>query len=313
MKTINYKRFVALPLTIIFITSSIIIGHAQINTDYIKKWNTINVKFHAYANSLDLYLETPSKLTLNSNLPTGLGVSFAHPKLPFEISFGTGVGSPSKKEYKKTKSIDIQIHSYGRKFVYDISFLNYKGFINRDATAYDEKNYYNFEINEISFIGQYIVNGNKFSYNAAYNQREAQLKSAGSLLLGAGIYLYKIKPDENNGNFNYMNIKSREIGFNFGYSYNLVISRVLTNLSFTIGVNAANKNIKSFFDENLHYTPTFLMRLSSFYNARKWSFGFTGVYHSVTNDSEKNKTNQFRFTSGRFSFTYVRRFNYKKR
>lgn len=109
------------------------------------------------------------------------------------LDFGYGVSVWKEKEKGKTKSFDFQTHKYIRKFVFDLFIQKYQGFYNDESKNIEI--YPDLRIQNYGLSALYILNNKRYSYKAAFNQSEKQLKSAGSILLGAGIYQTKIESD----------------------------------------------------------------------------------------------------------------------
>lgn len=239
-----------------------------------------------------------------------LGIS--HSKIPFDISVGYSIGNALDRDYLKIKSTDFQLHWYKQKYVIDVFSQNYKGFYIEDSKLdFDQANIPNLSVSTTGIVGQYIFNANKFSYRAAFNQKEKQIKSAGSFLLGGGIYFFHLKSNDLSVLKNNKSLKIFQIGINVGYSYNWVInSNWLINSSLTLGANieSENSNTRNIYDK-LSVNPASLIRLSCFYNSQNWSMGISGVINIValtyTEDLERN------LMFGRFNITYLRRFSFK--
>ncbi|BDX38850.1 hypothetical protein CYCD_22050 [Tenuifilaceae bacterium CYCD] len=243
-----------------------------------------------------------------SNNPVSIGLGFNHPKIPFEISFGYNLSPKADEEYLRTRSLDVQLHQYGRMYVTDISLQHYRGFYIDDSKLLSsEANCPDLSIFEIGISGQYIFNGHKFSYKSAFGQNEYQVKSAGSFLLGGGIYFYNINSDSSFTFDSKNRIKSYQFGANTGYSYNWVVSKhILLNGSLTLGANLGNSNIGKLFNKDLYITPMALVRSSCFYNYQQWYLGISFVVNVATLAYTENSGINLGY--GRFYISLAKKF-----
>lgn len=289
---------------------------AQIDSSFIEVFDqNLILKAFTYNNILNLTISEPKpigEINYKSNNPINVGIGISHPKIPVDISIGYHIGSRLDDQYLKTKSLDLQLHKYGRRYVTDIFIQHYQGFYIEDDKDIDNANRPDLSILELGISGQYIFNGQKFSYRAAFNQNEKQLKSSGSFLLGSGIYLFNIGLDSLTVYSNKKAIKSYQFGLNIGYSYNWVFNKhFLANGSLTFGANIGNENMKAFFNDQLYVTPLSLVRLSFIYSKKNWFLGISGVVNTVTLVYTKDSEIDLDF--GRLNITYTRKFDLKKK
>ncbi|HEX3006866.1 MAG TPA: DUF4421 family protein [Bacteroidales bacterium] len=290
-----------------FIASSF----AQTDSLYIQNYQkNVMLKAFFYNQFLELNVETANQDETDylSNNPVNIGFGVTHPKIPLEISFGFNLGTKADENYLRTKSFDLQITKYGRMYVADITAKRYKGFYNdKPKLSYEEANFPDLAIDEIGVAGQYVFNGQKFSYRAAFNQSEKQIKSAGSFLLGGGLYYFHVMSDSLSLLDNKNKLKSYQLGVNGGYGHNWVIKKYwLVNGSFSLGANIGNSNIENFFDKHLYVTPMALVRSSCFYNKKNWYLGLSFVVNMATLAETEEK--DISISAGRAYFTYIRKF-----
>lgn len=294
-----------------------LIAFAQTDSSYIGFYDQ-RIALRTYYSKNFLILTHEAKKNEVSFLPNnpsniGLGLSINNTVISF--GYGYGFDFLRDKAKGKTKSLDFQIHNYGRKYVLDLFIQEYKGF-------YQEKNlgkkneeiilHPDLKIRSYGLHGQYIFNNQKFSYKAAFDQGEKQLKSAGSFLLGGGIYLTKISSDSS---FYYKDkyvFRNFQFGVSGGYSYTWVLGRHwFVNGSFTAGINLGCEKFSRIGKDRLEINPTALPRLSAGYNRKNWSLGFNALanvlFNSVTDDENIN------WVSGYAQLTYIIRFNYPKK
>ena len=276
---------------------------AQTDTTYIGKFDQeFAAKISMKQKLASLSHENNSNLNLEymANNPFAIGAGLSWDGMGISVSQAINYTDRKKG---KTKSFDFQYHYYGKKVTFDLFVQNYKGFFLENR----KENYTLFpdmKFNRYGVFGQYVFNGNKFSYRAAFDQSEIQLRSAGSLLLGGGAYYTKINY-EDAISFNEM---MYQIGPSIGYAYTYIISKnYFVTGSLTPGLNLSFKNLSSKIDIN----PTLHFKLASGYNADKWSFNFSflinKVYVSYSDDS------QISINSGSLQFTLIKRFDSKSK
>jgi hypothetical protein len=264
-----------------------------------------------YFNIIELY-DAATNADYVPNSPSGIGVGFSYKHFLFDINYGHNLGTKSDERYGKTQSFDFQVHNYRPKFVGDMYIQRYKGFyIDDDNLAVADASCPDLSIFQMGIVGQYIFNGNRFSYKAAFNQNEKQLKSAGSFLLGGGFYYFNVKSDSSVVFNQQKDLNSYQFGVNAGYTYNWVIKKNwLINGSFTMGANVGNQSLKPFFNKQMYVNPTFLPRFSAGYNREAYYLGMSYVGSIVSlmfsNNSELN------VSTGRIEVICLYRFNIKK-
>lgn len=243
----------------------------------------------------------------NNPVEIGLGLSLYNTA----ISFGYGYGFDFLRDKKRgeTSSFDFQFHHYGRKYTFDVFFQRYKGFYMEDDKSDAEFELCpDLKVQKYGIDAQYIFNNRKFSYKAAFNQSEKQLRSAGSFLLGGGAYYTYIESDTSfiyNGK-NYL--KNFQFGVSGGYAYTWVIKRnYFINLSTTVGIHFGNETIDRIGKDKLEVYPSVYPRVSMGYNKEKWSIGFSYlgnmIFPSFADD------NSIGLMSGNFQLTYTYRFD----
>jgi len=247
------------------------------------------------------------EVTYKPNTPYGIGLGVTYKNISLSGSYGFDFMRDKKKG--NTKSLDFQYHRYGRKFVLDIFFQNYKGLF----TETDEKNgiythYPDIHLTQYGAFAQYIFNGNKFSYRAVFDQDEIQLKSVGSFLLGGGVYQNRAKADSSMVFIDKKQLNNFQFGVSVGYAYTWVINkRVFISGSFSAGVNVGAESIDRFGKERIKIYPTLFPRFSAGYNHDSWSLGLSTVINRVYvlySDASK-----LSFDTGAFQFSFIKRFD----
>ncbi len=248
------------------------------------------------------------KFMPNTPMNLGLGISIKNTIIDF--SYGQGLSFMKDKEKGRTKALDFQIHNYGRKFIIDLFVQKYRGFYTADDAGKNVQLYPDLKIQQYGAFGQYVFNNKKFSYKAAFMQNEKQLKSAGSFLLGGGVYFSKINSDSS---FVYKSknaLRNFQFGVSGGYAYTWAISkRWYTSGSATIGVNVGTERINDFGKQRIEVYPTFFPRIAFGYNKEKWSLGLSYINNVIFSSfSDDNKSN-IGLSSGNFQIGAIWRLN----
>lgn len=287
---------------------------AQIDSSYIQAFDQdfsarIYVTDKIFSFGKENEKNKSQELTLKTNNPVsvGLGVSWKN----FSFSFSKGFDFFRRKHRGKTKTLEFQHHGYGRKFVYDLVLQQHQGFYNEARN--EDKTFTIYPEMEIHLYGgslQYVLNNKRFSYKAAFNQNERQMKSAGSLLLGGSLYYSKTKTDSTEM-FEELkkNHEHLQLGLSVGYAYTWVIDNnwFLTG-SVTTGASIGNNYPGSFFKHKMKIVPIAEGRFAAGYNAYDWSIGISSNINKVflfyTDDESLGMTN------GLIKLTFIKRFNW---
>jgi hypothetical protein len=237
------------------------------------------------------------------NNPFNVGVIFALKNTVINAMFDYGVVSLKSKAYGKTRLTDFQIHNYGRKLMVDLFIQQYKGFYNSDLKGREIVRYPDLSVSQIGGEGTYVFNGDKFSNKAAFEQSERQRQSAGSVILGGGVYLYKIGLDSNMtiaGNSPFRNF---QIGLNGGYAYSWVINDcwLLSGMA-KVGASGVNEPQLAG-DRKIRIYPTAFARGSAVYQKSTWAVSFLML---INNKSVYAYQNHTQITSVNFQLAYVK-------
>lgn len=246
--------------------------------------------------------------SLVPNTPVNIGLGFTWKNLSMSGSYGFQFLRDKTKG--RTRSFDFQYHYYARKFVVDLFVQNYRGY--NKLYEDDDENFIpasDVQITQYGAHGMYVFNNRKFSYKAAYNLSEEQIKSAGGFLLGGGIFQSRIRSD---GTLVLRNNKNQQDNFQFGvsggYGYTWVFKKhYFVAGSMTVGVNLGADRIDKFGKQKLEVYPTFFPRASAGYHANGWSIGISALTNSIAvamSDEASTMLN-----SGTFQLTFVKRFN----
>lgn len=239
------------------------------------------------------------------NNPPNIGLGISVKNTIINLSYGYGADFMRNKDYGKTKSFDLRIHNYGQKVVLDLFIQKYEGF-------YDDESKYvilypDLKVYQYGISGQYVLNNKRFSGKAAFEHNEKQLKSAGSFLIGLGVYRTKIISDSSFVYKGKNTFNNFQFGISAGYAYTWVLGRYWTiSTSATMGINFGSEKPESFGKQKLEVYPTVFPRVSAGYNRDSWVLGFTYVgnvtFPSISDNSSIN------LISGGFQISYIKRF-----
>lgn len=281
-------------------------GYSQIDSAYIEPYKeNIAVKLYAANKFVSLLHENfQEENTYDPNRPVGLGLGFNAGKMG--MSFSYGFNFLRNKHKGKTESFDIQYHNYGRKINFDLIGQVYKGFYNDDTGVNDIHEIHNdLKAIKVVLFVQYIFNSEKFSFSAAFNQKEKQLKSAGSFLLGAGVHYSQIN-SEIPGFFSdtaQSQQSNFQLGPSIGYAYTWAIGKGLyfsgsVAGGFNIGGVSGEKRIRVY--------PTAIPRFGMGYNYEKWNLSINYMNHLVYAYYSEN--HKIALSSGGIKLCLIRRF-----
>jgi hypothetical protein len=256
------------------------------------------------------------RYTPNKTFSAGLGASYRFATL--NLAFGMLEPHHSRG---KTRSLDLQIHRYGRKFTTDLLVQFFKGFYlaDRRYALPGEDFYVRPDIASSSIGGnfQYVLNHRKFSYRAVFQQTEFQKKSAGSFLLGVEAYVGRFKGDSTvvpsgltiDGDSETMyKMRYFEFGPNAGYAYTWVYKKIFVTATGSVSLNAS---INRYFEENntttnIGVSPNSLIRFSTGYNTQRWGANVLVIATALRFPKFQDHT--FLFSTGRYRLNLIYRF-----
>ena len=164
------------------------------------------------------------------------------------------------------------------------------------------------KIQQYGLFGQYLFNNKKYSYKAAFIQNEKQVKSAGSIIAGMGVYISSIDSDSSfvykGKNF----LDNFQFGFSGGYAYTWVISpRWYIAGSATVGINFGSEKVSKFGKQKLEVYPTVFPRFAAGYNHSDWSLGLFFV-SNILSPYHADKSS-ISLMSGNFQLKFTKRFD----
>ena len=317
--------------------TSFLLRHSNKDTAYIREFYRKHLVIRAYEstkfNNFKL-IDEPNKLVYKPNDHNVFGLGFNYRFISINIGLYVPSVGKSIDEYGKTHQLDLQTHLYYHKFIVDLYGQFYKGYYLSDdgATPFHYENDAvekrpDIFTRDISVVFQYLFNDQRFSYNAAFYQNERQKKSAGSFLLGGGIYHTDVKGDSSlvPGNVSYNDFfrnnhfnatGNTAIGFNFGYGYTVVIKKlffITASLSGGAGISSAslsNTNTGQK-DEKLGLGINSSAKFAAGYNSDNYFAGITYI-RLVTDDNCVMPHTWLEDNTGNFRFIIAKRFRLKK-
>jgi hypothetical protein len=315
--------------TILFGTFHLV--SAQYDSSYYVSYeNQITSRFYFSKKYTSLRFRNTSEnynLTFRPNTTLNMGVGATYKWATLNLAYGFGFLNPDRGR-GKTKYLDLQFHSYGRKFVTDVFGQFYRGFyLASNSTNNTSGEYYlrpDLHVNHIGTSVQYILNHKKFSYRASFLQNEWQRKSAGTFIFGIEAYYGRVSADStiiptlvsNEGaSRDIQGLRFFEFGPNAGYAYTWVVKEhfFLTgsaSISLDYGENrisdrAGNRTVTG-------VSPNTFFRVFGGYNSRKWAISLTYVTNGVRLATESIER-QIILNTGNFRLNYVYRFKPTKK
>jgi len=315
----------------------ILIRHPKRDTSYIKDYYKNHLVIRAFESTKYnnfRYREHAEKLIYKPNEHNNLGIGFNYRFISLNLGLYFPFLDKNRDIYGKTKYLDLQTHVYLQKFIIDLYAQFYKGYYLANASN-ALNNYQEGQVvkrpdmatGDVSIVFQYIFNDKRFSYNAAFYQNERQKKSAGSFLVGGGIYHSNARGDSalipsnikytnffNNNPFTFSNNNS--FGFNAGYAYTLVIKKnffITASLCGGAGLGHSALSNASLDEKTAKFGAEFNLteRFAAGYNSDNYFAGITYI-RLVTEDNTAVPNTWQEVNTGNFRFTVAKRFKLKK-
>lgn len=313
------------------------IKHKSRDTSYVKDFYSHYLILRAFtctrSNNFKL-IDGQDKLIFKTNRHYDIGVGFNYKSFSFNFAFNAPLTLKNEDKFGKTRTFDIQTYLYVRDFVVDYTAQFFKGYyLSNSSDALTGPAPVQIlkmpDINtaDLSLNATYIFNNGKFSFNAPFFQNEIQTKSAGSFLLGGGIYYNHGKTDSSfiptgiskadffqNHHFNKFSYSA--VGCNIGYAYTFVIKKqyfitgILTGgpgLGYSVirNTHLDQSNIKTGFTYNAS------AKFAAGWSSDEYYAGVTYVMLVAKNNSVAPDTWAER-NSGNLRLTVAKRFKLKK-
>lgn len=295
-------------------------------TYYVSYTDQITSRFYFSKKSTRLLLRNKTQgysLDYRPNTTLNMGIGATYRWATLNLAYGFGFLNPDRGK-GKTKYLDLQFHSYGRKLLIDLFGQFYRGFYlyPRGHGLPDDNKYYqrpDIHLNELGISAQYVFNSSQMSYRASYFLNEWQKKSTGTFLAGFEIYGGRIESDSSivpatiegeiaDAGLHKLNFF--DIGLNGGYAYTWVIKKhffvtASASASLDYGVSTWTSAERSLSSAGV--SPNTFFRFFGGYNSSRW--GASIVYISNRVFLSSNRLNRrVTLATGNFRLNFVYRF-----
>ena len=255
-----------------------------------------------------------------ANKPLSLGIGLTYKSASF--SFSKGLNFLQSNHGKvATKSTDLQLHLYKRKWTIDALAMFYKGYnLSPKGLGTADGSYYERPDLKIQVFGASVyrvLNDRRFSYGAGLSQNAWQQRSAGSFLVGGEAFYLSIHGDSSfaphsvdsvyyKNNIHKLHIF--EIGPGVGYAYDFVYRKHYFLLgSFNVNYNfRVSREIGNNSGTKLGFSPNYMLRLSTGYTSSRWSLNFAWIETGVRTEG-KASDYQYNLGAGNYRLVYARR------
>lgn len=250
-----------------------------------------------WAHKLNTFLldEPGGTLKYKPNTPPSLGIGATYGYFSVNLSASLGFFAPPGDK-GKTHYFDLQAHFYWRTLSVDLIGQFYRGYYLSNGSFPGQTSDYARPDIRTAFVGAsayYVANFRHFSNRAFVVQDEWQQKSAGSLLLGCGIYYGAIRGDSalapsmvhaDSTSYDIHGAHFVMLGPGVGYAYTFVLKR---HYFATGGVTAAAGlgYTREYGDgdfSRLGINPILTYKLAGGYNGAIWGAGVSWVYNRMS-------------------------------
>jgi hypothetical protein len=254
----------------------------------------------------------------NTTLNMGVGATYRWATL--NLAYGFGFLNPERGQ-GKTRYLDLQFHTYGRKIILDAFGQFYRGFYLAGTDITTDNSYYlrpDLKVNLVGVYTQYIFNHDRFSYRAAFHQNEWQKKSAGTFIAGLEAFYGTVLADSTivptavdkpvaTGNAD--RLKFFEFGPNVGYAYSLVIRKhFYITASAAVSLDYSGTQIVQNSQDYWVYgfSPNTFFRVFCGYNTRVWAI--SAIYLNNAVHLHAKGEGQVTLNTGNARLNFVYRF-----
>jgi Domain of unknown function (DUF4421) len=315
---------------------AILIRHAHPDTSYIVDYYKRHLILRAYESTKFnnfKFTDNEDKLIYRPNDHYNLGIGVNYRFICVNIGFYVPLLSKNGDKYGKTKAVDLQTHFYFDKFIVDFYAQFYTGYYLANTNVALEGYPQPYEVRpdmrtrDISLAVQYVFNDKHFSYNAPYFQNERQKKSAGSFLLGGGLYHTDAHADSSMapamikysdffGNIPFSKINNFSIAINAGYGYTLVLRKYFfitemlsagPGVNFSYLYNPVSQRTTDKFGAEFNVTE----RFAAGYNNDHYFLGVNYI-RLITEDNSAIPQCWQQTNTGNFRIVVAKRFRLKK-
>jgi hypothetical protein len=266
-------------------------------------------------------------LNYKTNSKLGLGLGFTYKALTLNVAYGFNFLNPENGK-GKTKGIDLQLHLYPKKWAIDATgaFLNGYYLDPKDYNGLNLSDYYlrpDLQRNVIGVSAYHLTNSDKFSYKAAFTQRDWQIRSAGSFLYGAEIHYGVVRGDSalvpSGASPDYVQagidkIQFLGIGPGIGYAYTFVMGKYFFITASAIA--SLNVNISAESSGIIKNTVTKILPAGNYkgaigYNSDSWCISASLMGNALYAGSAISDKEYF-LPTGNVSFMVAKKFGTKR-
>jgi len=257
------------------------------------------------------------------NTPVTMGVGATYGIVTINVGFPISFLSRDREETGRSKYLDLQSHVYAKKWVIDLYGQFYKGYYAtpKGSGSLRPDSFYvrpDIRVNLMGASVYRLINGDRFSYRAAFLQNEWQRKSAGSLLVGAEAYTGVIKGDSalipNHLSSSYRQydinrVRFTEFGPGIGYAYTHVHNEnyfVTGSLTATGDISFVREFKGTTSAQRTSVSPNLMLRIVAGYNSDDWMLNLAWV-NSSTNLRGKSSNDQYLISIGSFRLGVAKR------
>jgi len=296
------------------------------DTAYYRSFSgTIIGRIYLSRSYLQFKMEPPAGIPPMSypvNKPLSLGVGLTYKSFSFSFSKGLNF-LQSNKDKGATKSTDLQMHLYKRKWTIDLVAAFYRGYyLNpRGLGVGDSHDYYVRPDVKIKMIGSSVyrvLNSKRFCYGAGLSQNAWQQRSAGSFLLGGKAFYITIGGDSSFVPYsvdsayyksNIHKLHVFEIGPGIGYAYTLVLQKhyfLLGSFEENFNFRLSHETGNGIGANRAGFSTNYMLRLAAGYNTNKWGLSLAWLT-TGTKLQGKEFDYKYTITAGNYRLVYARR------
>jgi hypothetical protein len=281
--------------------------------DHFFIWPVLKQRMQNY----ELHASKPDKRTIGyySNKPFSLGIGFYMFEVSAEIAFAIPLKEKKRAIYGESDATNLVANVLGKKWGVEAFWQRYQGFYLKDShvnvpsnTPYIQRP--DIMTRNIGVNVNYIFNNKKFSFRAAYNYSERQLKSGGSFILYGSVDHFRIEGDSallgNSFDESFLRASrvkkfdSFIIGVEPGYTYSLIHNGFYINGMLVVGPvfnSLTYKMTGNEYGNSNQITPLVALRVAVGYNGERF---FGGM--SFSSQSSNTKFENVDLTSSVASF-----------
>ena len=273
-----------------------------------------------------LLISEPSGiLKYRPNTPPNIGIGATYRFLTINLSAGLGFFAPPGDK-GKTHNLDLQTHFYWRTLSVDLFGQFYRGLYIPNGSFDGQQQDYSRPDVKVTYVGAaayYVTNFRHFSNRAFMIQNDWQQRSAGSLLVGWGVYYGAIRadsalaPSQIHGDSTGRDIHGThffQMGPGIGYAYTLVWKRhyFLTGQATLAGDLGYTREYGNGDFNHFGFTPIVNYRVGAGYNGSVWAIN-AGWVNNQSSVSAAGSTQAYRVKTGIYQLTVNKRFGLNAR